>query len=624
MSKANKTKRYNKMVEKFKNFLSNYENRLNSKEPQAGDDFVSNRKKFYDSIKTKYPRSASEFIQPSYKDDGVNKGYIAKSGNDTQAHMIKSADPREYHHTIGEYNDSDVRMERFQQRDFIAEFATAGVYKRILPNRTPDIQLVKSNDKDSNHPEEENLALSSRYIDDFKTMNNFLDEYIVSKYPLLGPEGEKYEKQYGHFPVDQETASRIMQEAETEAMQMVDGMEKLIAGAFLAGEQDMHYGNLGVVNEQLEHGEKQKSTPNYKAVKIDHGRSFGDIAKRVKRDDNLSDILEDTTDIPLNLDSSKLAEAFEEISNLKQEELESFMDARKHELRDELKSMGYIDENDRALDAFKDNQNSKSKSDNSEHSLLREMEQHKHRLSDNLEIFKQFNQNIQIASKVVDSINTSNKEVIDNPLRYAKKNNLKISVYTPNEYEKLKGIKTKDLNIKQNIKERENLKKGIFEKRKKNKKQKLPDPAIYSNKPLDKEETLVSNKNSFQTELIETKKKLNPIETINEKGPNLEAYLEEQNQKHSDTKDPLSKSNSAKQEKKTQKKHSSPKNNFTENKQAETKETEIADSANKTTQNESKYRKEKPLKQEVTSYEEFLKEKRKNLNPVEINKGRRL
>ncbi|RYF19449.1 MAG: hypothetical protein EOO42_14370, partial [Flavobacteriales bacterium] len=162
------------------------------------------------------------------KSSGVSEGYIAKRYGTDQSYMIKSALTKGYS-VIGKGPNKWISNSSV---NFINEYVTSAIYRRLLYNRAPMIEITES-------AEENKMKLRSKFLDNFQTISEFTKS------------NEHYNIGEAHDGINH-----------------VKGAEKLFASIIFGGEFDIHAGNLGVMTEIDEFGNEIKVF-----AKIDHGWS---------------------------------------------------------------------------------------------------------------------------------------------------------------------------------------------------------------------------------------------------------------------------------------------------------------------------------------------------------------
>ncbi len=393
--------------------------------PEALDKTYGDTKKNLEKfLKTKNPRSSYEFGEKSNKEDGINSGFISKTNNDGHSHMVKTAEPGDI--TMSDFNNSyDYIVACDERRDFLTELATSGVYKRVLNDRAPDMQLVTDYSESSEKGDKPKLALSSRFLGEFSTANELVEDLCNKEIPY---------DQIKNNPLEILNRENAMYK---KGIDSLEDKEKVFAASFLLGEQDLNEGNIGITSGI--DNEKQASPKDpYTAAKIDHGRSLNDHKEELKRH-RASDLFsESCVNDEVELDSSKLADAFEEISNLSSEEARDLVDASTDKLKKELKKISKEQGGDPSSEP----------GDLVGKQLLDDMEAHKDRITTNLAVFKKMTPNVQIASQVESKINKDNLSVLDNPIEYAKANGKSINQKAPEEIAKEMNVTSEYLDVR--------------------------------------------------------------------------------------------------------------------------------------------------------------------------------
>lgn len=173
--------------------------------------------------------------------------------------------------------------------DFINEFVTAPLYRRTLYDRAPIIEGVKSSVPNQ-------VCFRSKFLRDFQTL-----------YDFVGKENRDYSK-----------------------LKNVEGMEKAFAAMWVWGEIDMHWSNVGVM-------EQGKGSNKWVVAKIDHGKSanqfFSYPGNALENLAWLYDQIGYYGKIPLKVD--KLKNALDEIIyKISDEELETLIKSRIGQLKD--------------------------------------------------------------------------------------------------------------------------------------------------------------------------------------------------------------------------------------------------------------------------------------------------
>jgi hypothetical protein len=171
------------------------------------------------------------------------------------------------------------------KRDAMQEYIAAGIYKRVLYDRTPTIGLADVSNS-TKKADKNKLFIKSKFFEGFKFLRGRDDKDVV---------------------------------------QGTEGFEKVIAACMFAGEIDYHGENLGVVDN--------------KVVKIDHGRSGMDLfSSEVALRASLSKHINifGYEKLPLNIEV--LQESVNEISQISSDEIEKIVASR----IDALKKSGFI------------------------------------------------------------------------------------------------------------------------------------------------------------------------------------------------------------------------------------------------------------------------------------------
>lgn len=198
--------------------------------------------KLSEELFNKHARDASEFEDFSKKSHGVTSGLTGKRKFDGRTHILK-------HALKFPVSDIESRQRYMDRKDLMTEFTMSEYYNRILPKRSPKINLVTVKDDNSN------IYLTSKFFENFQTI------YELSNSA----------KAYRNF-------------------RNIKGFGKVMAASLAGGEIDHHGGNLGVIPAVDLDGNNitdEDGNPIFEAVKIDHGRSSffidDDISKMVRR-----------------------------------------------------------------------------------------------------------------------------------------------------------------------------------------------------------------------------------------------------------------------------------------------------------------------------------------------------
>jgi hypothetical protein len=211
------------------------------------------------------------------KASGVSAGFVGATTENLN-YMLKPGDLDRV---------TDARMgnatPHWDKRDAMQEYIAAGIYKRILYDRTPTIGLADVSNS-TNVNDKGKLFIKSKFLEGFKDLDS----------------------------------------VSSTSRQDLEGFEKVIAACLFAGELDAHGENLGVVGN--------------KVVKIDHGRSGMSFVTDEKA---FMNILEaslgeyDYEDIPINV--GKLKDSVNEILQISEDEIEKIVASR----IDNLKKSGF-------------------------------------------------------------------------------------------------------------------------------------------------------------------------------------------------------------------------------------------------------------------------------------------
>ncbi len=254
------------------------------------------------SLESMTPKSANDFVDAQKQLDDSSKfgGYVAKDSETEKSHMIKLA-------TSG--LASPFKRDGELQNELVNEYMSAPIYKTLLGDKAPNVHLVSTSD--SNEEEKKSkankIAISSEFLDDFQTFKEFSEGFSDRK----------------------------------EAMKAINGVEDVVAAAQLVGDEDINEGNLGVVTENKIDENGQEKT-YYTAAKIDHGKALRDINEEMDKS-AISYMLDEDVNgkqyQDLELDSEKLAAAFDRASKIDPAELEEMINARSEEFSKELDSI---------------------------------------------------------------------------------------------------------------------------------------------------------------------------------------------------------------------------------------------------------------------------------------------
>jgi hypothetical protein len=212
------------------------------------------------------------------KASGVSSGFVGRTTENSN-YMLKPGELGRV--TNPARNNGSPYTDK---RDAMQEYIAAGIYKRILYDRTPTIGLADVSNS-SNIDDKGKLFIKSKFFEGFQSLNMVRDN----------PSKD------------------------------LEGFEKVIAACLFAGEVDYHGENLGVVNN--------------KVVKIDHGRSGMRLyskESRLKLDLRNNLLVFGYGKIPLN--SRLLKESISEISQISEDEIEKIVASR----IDSLKKSGFI------------------------------------------------------------------------------------------------------------------------------------------------------------------------------------------------------------------------------------------------------------------------------------------
>jgi len=170
-------------------------------------------------------REGDDFIIVRVDSNSLNGGYHGIKGDDK--YFCKPA--------FLKTKDATGLEFRGQRRELVAEYLSASIFNELLGDRAPEIGLVLGSD-------EKTVYLSSKIFKKFKTLSELSP---IQKEGLTELD-----------PTRCKPDNTILKE--------VTGFEKVIAACLVAGELDIHAGNIGVV---------LSGDQGYEAVKIDHGKS---------------------------------------------------------------------------------------------------------------------------------------------------------------------------------------------------------------------------------------------------------------------------------------------------------------------------------------------------------------
>lgn len=236
-----------------------------------------------------------DFIMTDKKASGLTAGYVASRIIDDQRFMLK--------HAFKVADSMLTPQQKTDRHDLVNEYTMAPLYRRMLYDRTPIIELTTTGEEIKNdifeieHLERErqydSIFIRSKFLRDFETMAIFA--------------GDK----------------NYQRHQEVQRLRKLQGFEKVIASCLMFGEGDYHAGNLGVsrhlINEQIEHI----------VNKIDHGRSattFFSSAKEMHRALQERLNLFGYENIPMNIISLK--NAIDEGLKISEDEIKNLIQAR--------------------------------------------------------------------------------------------------------------------------------------------------------------------------------------------------------------------------------------------------------------------------------------------------------
>jgi len=248
--------------------------------------------------------TTSDFTNPLDKEAGLSTGYQANRISDSHKFMLK--------HGFRHEKDVISSKQSDDRSDLISEFLMSLLYKRLLFDLAPIIELVNEEGESIEDPKTKvvtfkpketntGIYIRSKFFDNFQMLGNF------SGHP------DKRGFSINNSP----------------QLKLVEGFEKVIAACLILGEIDYHAGNVGIITNQ----------GHYTAVKIDHGKSaaidYGD--ERALREDMIKkfrsfEYLDNNTMI-LSFDAKKLKESIDEMLKISKDEVESLIGNRAHLLQ---------------------------------------------------------------------------------------------------------------------------------------------------------------------------------------------------------------------------------------------------------------------------------------------------
>jgi len=237
----------------------------------------------------------SDFNPKGQKASGVSDGYVAARKSDNATFMIKKAFKDEVYQD--ERGWSQSRSDSFDSMNFVNEFVTAPLYKRMLYDRAPIIEAVKSDNAQSSV-----VSLRSKFLNKFETVSEFTGAREAGD---IGRGANK--------------------------LKDVQGAEKLFASMLMGGEYDIHAGNIGVMTVKDEQGKDTKVFS-----KIDHGWSasqfFTDPKVMMENFANAYEKYGYAGKVDLNV--SKFKNAVDENLKISDDEISKIVKARTQQLKD--------------------------------------------------------------------------------------------------------------------------------------------------------------------------------------------------------------------------------------------------------------------------------------------------
>jgi hypothetical protein len=159
-------------------------------------DFKANRSVIEALMRDILPDSESDYSIHARKPDGIGQGYIGRRAIDGQLFMIKKNRIGEQHKTA------------FYTANTI-EAIMGEIYRRLLGRRAPIIALVEPTEADT-------LAIRSKFLNDFRSISEHESDYTQ--------------------------------------MRGATGFEKVMAAHIIAGNTDVHQGNIGIMTDS--HGKR--------------------------------------------------------------------------------------------------------------------------------------------------------------------------------------------------------------------------------------------------------------------------------------------------------------------------------------------------------------------------------
>jgi hypothetical protein len=246
--------------------------------------------------------STLHFVHHTDKPTGITGGYVAKRQSDSSVFLIKE------------------QAATVSDASFFNEYASAGLYRRILFDRAPLIELLGKPTKGGLEPK----TLRSKFLNNFKTLADLITENKLS---------------YASF--SKTDFERLVEN--------VEGAEKLFAAILFGGEIDFKSDNIGV----MEVSEQNADTTKKVFAKIDHGFSFClGYTDPVKCMENFfSDYDRYSYSKFINVDVSKFKEAIDQILQVSDGEIERLIVANIEKLKNtpgsikEIRFQYFDDEN---------------------------------------------------------------------------------------------------------------------------------------------------------------------------------------------------------------------------------------------------------------------------------------
>lgn len=243
----------------------------------------------------------SSFISAGSKTSGVSKGGLLKTTDKSSTYVEKPAakDTSGYDRTPNSLGEKAIT----ENRDVNAEYILGPIFNKLLPQQSPKIRLVVSDQ------ELKGVTIADKTISNIKVLKG--DAIHSPEVSITSRFFEKFQD------------LKKFKLTNSGSLNQVRGFEKIIAGCLILGEPDFHSENVGVVNRGTD------IQPDYLAVKIDQGRAGLRVftQESVLRDSLKNDFNKFRyNDMPFHAD--KLKAAIDEMVKVSEAELKDIMAKR--------------------------------------------------------------------------------------------------------------------------------------------------------------------------------------------------------------------------------------------------------------------------------------------------------